>query len=67
MRKISHYQAINMLDAQAKGLLRLSDELFDACFDAVTSLLERANNQKGGAFSRHPMPEEDDVSTTDHE
>lgn len=54
MRKPSVYSAIGMLDAQAKGMLRLSDALFDECFDAVTGLLERANNQKGGAFAQEP-------------
>jgi len=51
-----------MLDAQAKGLLRLSDEMFDMCFDTVTELLERANNQKGGAYTRKDdldVPQED--------
>lgn len=64
MRKPSCYQAIQMLDAQARGLLRLSDEMFDACFDAVTDLLERANNQKGGAFTRHDQLEPEDVQVT---
>lgn len=59
MRKPSAYSAIGMLEAQSKGLLRLSDEMFDLCFDAVTSLLERANNQRGQAFTNAP-PEENE-------
>lgn len=50
-----------MLDAQARGMLRLSDEMFDRCFDTITSLLEKANNQKGGAFTRHRELEQSDV------
>jgi len=57
MRKPSPYSAIGMLEAQSKGLLRLSDEMFDLCFDAVTGLLERANNQRGPAFSQEPPDE----------
>lgn len=61
MRKISPYMAIQMLDSQARGYLRLSDEMFDQCFDTITALLERANNQKGGAFTRHSELTPEDV------
>lgn len=50
-----------MLDAQARGMLRLSDEMFDRCFDTVTGLLERANDQRGPAFTRHAQLLEEDV------
>jgi len=59
MRKPSAYSAVGLLDQMAKGHLRLSDDLFDACFDVITELLERANNQKGDAFSRTPAREFD--------
>lgn len=59
--RISPYQAVNMLVAQSKGMLRLSDACFDQCFDALTELLEKANNQKGGAFTRHKDLEPQDV------
>jgi len=66
MRKPSAYSAVGLLDQQAKGHLRLSDELFDACFDVITEMLERANNQKGAAFTRYPPREfdQDGVETT---
>lgn len=63
MRKVSPYQAIGLLDSQAKGLLRLSDEMFDMCFDTITALLERANNQKGGAYTR--AEDQQDVEETE--
>lgn len=65
MRKPSVYSAISLLHSQSKGLLRLSDEMFDACFDAVTELLEHANNQKGAAYTRAREFDQDGVETTD--
>jgi len=64
MRKQSAYQAVNMLEAMARGYLRLSDEMFDNCQDALVELLERANNQRGDAFTRHPDLEDQDVQQT---
>lgn len=65
MRKQSAYQAVNMLEAMARGYLRLSDQMFDSCQDALVELLERANNQRGQAFTRHAELEQSDVETTD--
>lgn len=61
MRRISAYQAVNMLDAMARGYLRLSDEMYDRCSDALVELLENANNQRGAAFTKHPELESTDV------
>lgn len=59
--KVSPYQAVQMLVAQSRGYLRLSDMMFDQCFDALSSLLESANNQKGAAFTRHSELKPEDV------
>lgn len=59
--KVSPYQAVQMLVAQSRGYLRLSDQMFDNCFDALSALLEQANNQKGAAFTRHSQLRAEDV------
>lgn len=61
MRKQSAYQAVNMLEAMARGYLRLSDEMFDRCQDAIVELIERANNQRGEAFTQHSELQATDV------
>jgi len=55
MRRINATTAIELLTCFRRKQLTLTRSMFDACFDAVTDELERANNE---AYRLHEDPEE---------